>query len=116
MSYTKKIPAADRVLAAMTPGEVQSPSDLAKRFGTAASLVRPVLEQLVTDGALTRVPCLRVKRPNYILAGTEKHTATRDGYVGIPAGRRTYAVLSGNLNGYDAEIRRRADLCMMVRR
>ncbi|MCW3657581.1 hypothetical protein K6L27_05285 [Burkholderia cenocepacia] len=116
MGYTKKIPAADRVLAAMTPGQIESPSDLAKRFGTSAAIVRGVLEQLATDGALTRVRCLRVKRPNYIIAGTEKHTATRDGYVGVPAAPRTYFVLTGDLNAYMSEIRRRADLCMMVRR
>jgi len=116
MTYAKKTPAADRVLAAMTPGEVQSPSDLAKRFGTAAALVRPVLEQLVTAGSLDRVHRPRVKLPNYILAGTEKNMTQRDGYVGIPAAPRTYVVMTGNLDAYMSEIRRRADLCMMVRR
>lgn len=116
MTYTKKIPAADRVLAAMTPGEVESPSDLAKRFGTSAAIVRAVLEQLATDGALTRVRCLRAPRPNYIIAGTEKKTAGRDGYVGVPAAPRTHFVMTGDLDAYVSEIRRRADLCMMVRR
>lgn len=116
MGYTKKIPAADCVLAAMTPGQIESPSDLAKRFGTSAAIVRAVLEQLAADGALTRVACLRVKRPNYIIAGTEKHTAARDGYVGVPAAPRTHFVMTGNLDAYMSEIRRRADLCMLVRR
>lgn len=116
MGYTKKIPTAERMLAAMTPGEIESPSDLAKRFGTSAAIVRVVLEQLATDGALTRVRCLRVKRPNYIIAGTEKHTASSNGYVGVPAAPRTHFVMTGDLGSYMDEIRRRADLCMMVRR
>ncbi|HHT8835141.1 TPA: hypothetical protein ACT5B7_006668 [Burkholderia cenocepacia] len=116
MSYTKKIPAADRVLAAMTPGEVQSPSDLAKRFGTSAAIVRPVLEQLTATGFLARVRQPHVKLPNYILAGTEKRVAPVEKYVGVPAAPRTHFVMTGDLGSYMDEIRRRADLCMMVRR
>lgn len=116
MTITKKIPTAERVLAAMVPGQVESPSELGKRFGMSAAVVRPVLEQLAADGALTRVHCLRVKQPNYILAGTEKHAATRDGYIGVPAAPRTHFVMTGDLDAYMSEIRRRADLCMMVRR
>ncbi|RQS88138.1 hypothetical protein DF048_27310 [Burkholderia seminalis] len=100
----------------MIPGEVQSPSDVAKRFGTSAELVRPVLEQLATAGKLTRVRSPRVKRPNYVLAGTERQAMQRSGYVGVPAAPRTYVVMTGNLDAYMSEIRRRADLCMMVRR
>lgn len=116
MGYTKKIPAADRVLAAMVPGEVHAPSELAKCFGTAASLVRPVLEQLAAAGALTRVRKPHVKHPNYILTGTEKRVAPVEKYVGTPAAPRTHFVITGNLDAYMSEIRRRADLCMMVRR
>lgn len=116
MSYTKKIPDAERVLAAMTPGQVESPSDLAKRFGTSAAIVRAVLEQLAANGAIARVRCPRVQHPNYILAGTEVGRVTHEKYVGVPAAPRTYVVMTGDLDSYMSEIRRRADLCMMVRR
>jgi len=116
MGYTKKIPDADRVLAAMTPGQIESPSDLAKRFGTSAALVRPVLEQLATDGTLARVRQPHVKHPNYIIAGTEKRVVPVEKYIGEPAAPRTHFVMTGDLDAYMSEIRRRADLCMMVRR
>ncbi|KUZ35245.1 hypothetical protein [Burkholderia territorii] len=112
---TKTI-AADRVLAAMIPGEVHAPSDLASRFKTTAAAVRPVLERLAKDGSVTRVRLRFAKLPSYILAGTEKCVVQREKYVGIPAAPRTYVVMTGDLDSYMAEIRRRADLCMMVRR
>ncbi|HDR8930542.1 hypothetical protein [Burkholderia vietnamiensis] len=115
MTPSKNIP-ADRVLAAMIPGEVHAPSDLAARFKTTAAAVRPVLEQLAKDGAVSRVRLQFAKLPSYVIAGTEKPVVQREKYVGVPAGRRTYLPMSGNLTGYDDEIRRRADLCMMVRR
>lgn len=116
MTRAARIPEADKLLAAMTHGEIYSPSDLGKRFGTTAPVVRPVLEQLADDGAVARVRSSRVRECNYQLAGEAPVGSKPEKYVGIPAGRRTYAPMSGNLNGYDDEIRRRADLCMMVRR
>jgi len=116
MKHPKKIPPAERVLAMMVPGQVECPSELAKRFGTTAALVRPVLEQLAADGALTRVRQPHVKHPNYILAGTEKPVQLREKYVGEPAAPRTHFVMTGDLDSYMSEIRRRTDLCMMVRR
>ena len=116
MTYGTKAPEAKRVLDAMSPGQVESPSDLAKRFGTSAAIVRQVLEQLATAGTLTRVRCPRVRYPNYILTGTEVGLVAREKYVGVPAAPRTYVVMTGNLDGYMSEIRQRADLCMMVRR
>jgi hypothetical protein len=116
MTRAARSPEAHQVLAAMTHGEVYSPSDLAKRFGTVAATLRPVLEQMADDGAVTRVRSLRVRDCNYRIAGEAPAGSQPEKYVGIPAGRRTYDVMSGTLNGYDDEIRRRADLCMMVRR
>ncbi|VWB69776.1 hypothetical protein BLA6863_03269 [Burkholderia lata] len=116
MAMPKKIPAAERVLAVMIPGQVECPSVLAKRFSTSAAILRPVLEQLADDGALSRVRQPYVKHPNYILAGTEKRVELREKYVGTPAAPRTYFVMTGDLDSYAADIRRHADLCMMVRR
>ncbi|WP_179948938.1 hypothetical protein [Burkholderia sp. FL-7-2-10-S1-D7] len=78
--------------------------------------LRPVLEQLVAAGSLDRVRRQRVKLPNYMLAGTEKHVMQRDGYLGIPAAPCTYVVMTGDLDAYMSGVRRRADLCIMVRR
>ncbi|MBR8151045.1 hypothetical protein [Burkholderia vietnamiensis] len=116
MTRAARSPEAKQVLAAMTHGEVYSPSDLAKRFGTVAATLRPVLEQMADDGTVARVRSLRVRDCNYRIAGEAPAGSQPEKYVGVPAGRRTYNVMSGTLNGYDDENRRRADLCMMVRR
>lgn len=116
MTRAPRIPEADKLLAAMTHGEIYSPSDLAKRFGTVAVAVRPVLEQLADAGTVARVRSSRVRECNYQLAGEAPAGSKPEKYVGIPAGRRTYVSMSGSLDSYADEIRRRADLCMMVRR
>lgn len=116
MTRAARIPDAEKILAVMAHGDIYSPSDVAKRFHTLASAVRPVLELMADAGTLVRVRMLRVRECNYQIAGDAPAGTKPEKYVGIPAGRRTYLPMSGNLIGYDDEIRRRADLCMMVRR
>ncbi|KVX62439.1 hypothetical protein [Burkholderia stagnalis] len=116
MPRSKNIPTADELLAVMRPGIVHSPHDLANLFNTKAAEVRPVLEAMADANTLSRVNAFRARECNFIIAGTEKHVADPDKYVGEPAAPRTYFVMTGNLDAYAAEIRRRAALCMMVRR
>ncbi|RQY67243.1 hypothetical protein DF109_07795 [Burkholderia stagnalis] len=116
MPRPKNMPTADELLAVMRPGIVHSPHDLSKRFNTRASDLRPVLEEMADAGALSRVDAFRARECNFRIAGTEKHVADAGKYVGVPAAPRTYFVMTGDLDSYAAEIRRRADLCMMVRR
>ncbi|MEZ7524052.1 hypothetical protein [Burkholderia vietnamiensis] len=117
MSRCKNLPTADELLALMHPGQSYAPYNLAIRFGIKASTLRPLLDELISAGTLSRVRVPKSSSYNVCIAGTEPRAAEpTEKYIGVPAAPRTYVVMTGDLDDYAAEIRRRADLCMMVRR
>lgn len=72
---------------------------------------------MVDAGQLVRAASANGSVRNFSLPdGAPRAGETAEKYVGIPAAPRTYVVMTGDLDAYAAEIRRRSDLCMMVRR
>jgi len=117
MPRSAQIPTPAELLALMRPGQIYAPYNLATQFGIKAITLRPLLDEMIADGQLARVRIAKSSSYGICIAGTEPRAAEpSEKYVGVPAAPRTYVVMTGDLNAYVAEIRRRADLCMMVRR
>ncbi|EKS9798265.1 MULTISPECIES: hypothetical protein [Burkholderia] len=110
-------PTAADVLAVMKPGVIYAPYNLAIQFNMEAGRMRPILEGMAIAGQLSRMRVPKSGHDSFCIAGTEPRAAApREKYVGTPAAPRTHFVMTGDLDSYMSEIRRRADLCMMVRR
>lgn len=117
MPRSMNMPTEAELLAMMRPGQIYAPYNLAIQFGLKAAGLRPLLDQMIASGQLSRARISKSSSYGVCIAGTEQRAAEPvEKYVGIPAAPRTYVVMTGDLNAYAAEIRRRADLCMMVRR
>ncbi|MDW9233002.1 hypothetical protein C7S15_8928 (plasmid) [Burkholderia cepacia] len=117
MPRTRNMPTADEVLAVMRPRVTYAAYALASEFYLTAVRIRPLLEEMVARGTLSLVTVPHSRGYNVCIAGSNLHPAASDEkYVGKPATPRRYFVMTGDLNAYAADIKRRADLCMMVRR
>ncbi|CAE6713708.1 hypothetical protein R75461_01182 [Paraburkholderia nemoris] len=118
MPHAMKAPTPEILLELMKPGQVYAPHNLARLIRWPSAEVKKMLLDMVACGTL-RVTQPH-KRVSFIMAGTE-HMRKQAGpkpqidpeTVAQP---RTYAVLTGLLSGYDAEIARRQQLCMTLRR
>ncbi|MFM0151406.1 hypothetical protein [Paraburkholderia sediminicola] len=123
MPYATVIPTPARILAAMQPGQYYAAYAIAAKLGVGAADIKHMLETMIGLGVLSRVkrPCSKVSQ--FIIAGTTpadpapakrgKHAAEVD--PATIAAPRTWAVLTGQLTGYEAEIARRQSLCMLAR-
>ncbi|MBN3815165.1 hypothetical protein G3N57_00435 [Paraburkholderia sp. Se-20369] len=117
MPRSRNLPTAKEVLAVMRPRVAYAAYTLGSEFYLTAARIRPVLEEMVAQGTLALVHVPNSRGYNVCIAGSEPLPAASDEkYVGLPAAPRRYFVMTGDLSTYAAEIKRRADLCMMVRR
>ncbi|MET3631937.1 hypothetical protein [Burkholderia sp. 572] len=116
MPRSRNMPTAADVLAVMRPRVTYAAYALASEFSLTAVRIRPLLKEMVARGTLSLVTVPHSRGYNVCVAGSEPHPAASEKYVGKPATPRRYFVMTGDLNAYAADIKRRADLCMMVRR
>ncbi|AOJ64524.1 hypothetical protein WI80_30680 [Burkholderia ubonensis] len=117
MARFRPVPTANELLAVMHPGVAYAPYVLASQFNLKADRIRPLLDEMLAAGQLSPIHVSNSRSCNVCIAGTEPRPAASDEkYVGVPAAPRRYFVMTGDLNAYAAELKRRADLCMMVRR
>ncbi|RQQ01066.1 hypothetical protein [Burkholderia stagnalis] len=117
MARFRPVPTADELLAVMHPGVAYAPYVLASQFNLKADRIRPLLDEMLATGRLSPIHVSNSRSCNVCIAGTEpRPTSAAEKYVGVPAAPRRHFVMTGDLDAYAAELRRRADLCMMVRR
>lgn len=106
--------APDNVLSRMVPGKTYGAYALAAKFHVPTAKIRPVLELLVQGGKLelshSLSKVLGFRRPQ-----TEDVPVECVVVLTSIATPPMHVRLDGELTGYDAEFRRRAELCMMVR-
>lgn len=104
-------------MATVKPGLVYSPYRLGLLLNTQSKALKSVALKLVADGKLETVNCHG--KMHFIMANTQHLMKTKDSKQTVDPDRiaqpRTFAVLTGELTGYFAEINRRAALAMMVR-
>lgn len=102
------------ILARMLPGTTYGASAIASKLHVPTEAIRPMLEQMVNDGALEisrERPAMKgFRRPNVAQAQTEPVEQALS-----VAGPPVHVRLDGTLTGYDAEFTRRVALCMMAR-
>jgi hypothetical protein len=104
----------------MKPGSGYAVHMFAIKIGVPGSVLKPILLEMLAQGKLSTF--MRGKNTCFIVAGTE-HLRRRNQMPPKPvidpariALPRTYAVMTGELTGYFAEMYRRADLAMTLRR
>jgi hypothetical protein len=117
MPYATKAPTHETLLALMSPGVPYAPHLLAKQVRVPSAQVKLVLVEMAEQGKLSTTRPW--KNLCFMLAGTEhlrKQPAPKPEIdrttLALP---RTFAVLTGEIRGYDAEIARRQQLAMMTR-
>ncbi|TDY26260.1 hypothetical protein B0G81_6770 [Paraburkholderia sp. BL6665CI2N2] len=123
MPYATAIPTPERILAVMRPGYAYAAYAIAAKFGVFAADVKPLLQSMADQGVITKVKFPGKKISQFLLAGTENaaphriEQAKRAAEIdpATIAAPRTFSVLTGQLTGYEADIARRAALCMMAR-
>lgn len=107
------------LLKSMRPGSGYAVHMLALKIGVPASVLKPVLLEMLEAGKLSTFK--RGKNPCFVIAGTEhlrrqlhepKKPITDPERV---AQRRTASPFVGELTGYVSEINQRVALAMMVR-
>lgn len=105
----------ENALMRMTPGLIYSATHISRRFRVPTTTVRPVLMALVMEGKLERArmddKAMGFRLPK-IDDGPVWSLAEKSTSIATPP---MHVRLDGELTGYDAEFRRRAELCMMVR-
>ncbi|WP_175914497.1 hypothetical protein [Burkholderia metallica] len=117
MAHTRYMPTASDVLAVMRPRVAYASYTLAAEFHLSAARIRPLLDEMVANGTLSLAHVANSRGYNVCIAGSEPPGDTSaEKYVGTPAAPRRHFVLTGDLSLYAAEMKRRADLCMTVRR
>ncbi len=117
MPYAPTPVTPEALLDMMKPGAIYPVHNLARKIRVPSAQVKVVLLEMVRLGMLVTIKPR--KNTCFMLAGT-KHLRREPppkpqidpSTVALP---RTYAVLTGEIRGYDAEIARRKQLCMMVR-
>lgn len=117
MPYAQKQITPELLMSMIQPGLIYSPYNLGRKIRMPSVDVKRVLLELVDAGKLKTI------RPHkglcFIMANTEhlrKKPADKPPVdPATVAQPRTFAVLTGEMTGYFAEINRRADLAMMVR-
>jgi hypothetical protein len=102
------------ILERMEPNTTYKVFEIAARTRTSAAAIRPMLAEMVARGQLERID-LGERTPGFRRPPGQKAAAIEEKISARVAQPRTFARLTGTLVGYDAEITRRGELCMMVR-
>lgn len=114
MVYAKKLPTPEAVLATIKPGCLYCAHHISRKFSIPSSDIAALLASMVSKGLLSRVKPNGRRNSYYCQPGSEpsfeKHTI--DETMAQP---RTYAVLTGEIAGYGAEMERYRALAMMTR-
>ncbi|MFM0263281.1 hypothetical protein [Paraburkholderia sediminicola] len=120
MPHAKRTPTPEMLLALMKPGVVYATHHLAKQIRTPSAQVKTMLISMVDQGRLSTIRPGTKQNLCFMLPGTEHlrkllppKPEIDPATVALP---RTYVVLTGEISGYDAEIARRQQLCMTLRR
>lgn len=123
MPYATVIPTPERILATMAPVQLYAAYAIAAKLGVGAADIKGMLAKMVEQGSLTKTKQPSKKYPQFMLPGTEAAAPERIGKEKRDAeidpttiaAPRTWAVPTGQLSGYEAEIARRQSLCMLAR-
>lgn len=115
----KSIPTEHDVIARLKPGAAYTANHIAVKFHLQSSDIRHLLDAMVANGSLCKLTPAGRRNKYFCLSGTPPKTlgqrpAARDDT--LIAAPRTYAVLTGEIVGYESEIARRVALCMTLRR
>ena len=117
MPYAIKQLTQETLLALMSPGVAYAPHMLAKQIHMPTAQVKPLLVEMASQQKLSTTRPW--KNLCFMIAGTEHLRRQPEPAPQIDpstvAQPRTYAVLTGEMCGYDAEISRRQQLCMTLR-
>lgn len=119
MSYAIRTPTPEALLERMKPGVFYPPHTLSRMLGLRSYVVAPVLLDMEKSGVLSSLRRGRSRSLYFIITGTEQLVQPESKpqidmvLMALP---RTYVVLTGEISGYGAEIARRQQLCMTLRR
>lgn len=117
MPYPKRAVTEKALLELIKPGNIYSPYNLARMFRAPSAEAKKILLGLVEQGKLAiirphKTMCFILKDTEHLRKKPASRPVIDPATVAQP---RTYAVLTGELTGYFAEINRRAELAMMTR-
>lgn len=117
MPYAHKPLTAETLLELIKPGMTYSAYVLGKKIQAPAADVKKLLLSLVGEGKLKAIKphkhqCFILPGTDHLRRGEKEEPLIDPATVAQP---RTFAVLTGELTGYFAEINRRAALAMMAR-
>jgi hypothetical protein len=105
----------ENVLARMRPGDTYQANQIATKFHLSAAEIRPLLNEMVAAGQIelskANVKSIGFRRPR-----TDGSVADAPEVATSVAGPRIATPMVGEFSGWEAEVARRRDLCMMVRR
>lgn len=117
MPYKEKELSPEALLGVMKKGCIYAPYTLGRMFGASAADVKKMMLGMVERGELSTLRphkslCFIVKGTEHLRKQAPKKPHLDPATIAQP---RTYAVLTGEISGYDAEITRRQQLCMIAR-
>lgn len=105
----------DNVLSRMVAGKTYTASALAAKFHVPTVRIRPLIEQLMSDGDIETAPAPE-KQIGFVRSTSRAAIETAPVVQPSVATPPIHIRLDGaELKGYDSEIRTRMALCMMVR-
>ncbi|KAE8757358.1 hypothetical protein FSO04_24370 [Paraburkholderia madseniana] len=119
MAYATRTPTPEALLERMKPGVLYAPYTLSRMLGLRSYAIRSLLLDMEKAGVLSSTRRGRSQSLYFVIAGTEALEQPESRLHIDPATvaqPRTYAVMTGEIRGYDAEIARRQQLCMSIRR
>lgn len=117
MPYAKKVVTTEAVLELIKPGQIYAPYNLGRQLRAPSVDVRKVLLDLVKQGKLSTITphhtlCFILKNTEHLRRKAPAKPVIDPATVAQP---RRYAVLTGELTGYFAEMYERADLALIGR-
>jgi hypothetical protein len=105
----------ENVLNRMRPGDTYQANQIAAKFHLSAAEIRPLLNEMVAAGQIelskANVKSIGFRRPR-----TDAPAAAAPEVATSIAGQRIATPMVGEFSGWEAEVARHRDLCMMVRR
>ena len=106
---------AENILTRMRPGDTYQANQIATKFHVSTAEIRVILDQMVAANQIelskANVKSIGFRRPR-----TDAPAAAAPEVATSVAGPRIATPMIGEFSGWEAEVARRRDLCMMVRR